>query len=145
MVRLNPIIQFQLHRVADFVLNEHLNGLFVGSRFVGIVFWNHNLSLRMRGVHEVGPAPLGVGGLDNIGVLLVVGLHLVGQSIGNVNVGQVNGDEERAVVVGRVSCRLLNITVARNADIKGAVLGRIIGVLEPHSTNKVKLFACCHP
>ena len=145
VVCLNPVVQFQLHRMADLVLNQHLNRLLVGGGFVGIVLRSHNFSFRMGSIDEVRPAPFGVGRLDNIGVLLVVGLHFVGQPVGNVDAGQVDGDEERAVVVGRVSCCLLNVAVAGHANVKGAVFGSVIGVLEPHGTHEVELFACSHP
>jgi len=34
---------------------------------------------------------------------LVIGLNFIGESIGNVNLGKVDGDEETAVVIGGVA------------------------------------------
>ena len=131
--------------MTDLVLHQHLNHLLVVRCLVGVFDGSNLLSFWVRCVNEIGPSPLGVGLLDMVGISFVVGLHLVGQTVRNVNGGQVNGDEERPVVVGRVPGRGLNVAVSRDSDVKGAVLWCIVRVLEPHGANKVNLFASGHP
>ena len=139
MVGFHPVVEFEFHRVANLVLDKHLNRLLVGRRLVRIVNRNDLLALGMRGVHEEGAPPFAVGLLDVVGVALVVGLNLVGEAISHVDGRKVDGDEERTVVVGGVPCRRLDVAVSRNANVKGAVLGGVVGVLEPHSAHEVKL------
>ena len=112
MVGFNPIVELQFHGVAHIVLDEDLDGLFDGSGFVSIVDWMHSHPLRSGGVDLVGSAPLGVGLLNVFGVAFVVSLHFVVQAVGDVDVGQVNGDEERTVVVGHIACGALHVAVS---------------------------------
>ena len=139
VVSFHPVVEFEFHRVANLVLDQHLDRLLVGCRLVRIVNWNDLLALRMRGVHEEGASPFAVGLLDVVGVAFVVGLNFVGEAVSHVDGREVDGDEERPVVVGGVPCRRLNIAVSRNANVKGAVLGGVVGVLEPHGAHEVEL------
>ena len=145
MVGLNPVVEFQLHGVANFVFNQDLNRLLVRGGFVRIVRRPNLLPFRMRSVNEVRALPLRVGLLNVVRVSFVVRLHLIGQAVRNVDCREVDGDEERAVVVGRVASRALDVPVSRNSDIKGAVFGGVIGVLEPHGTDKMQLVTSGHP
>ena len=112
VVGLDPVVEFEFHGVADLVVHEHLNRLLVAGGFVGVVDGCDLLALRVGGVNEEGASPFAVGLLDVIGVSFVVGLDLVGETVRNVNGGQVDRDEERTVVVGRVPSRALHVTVA---------------------------------
>ena len=145
VVSLHPVVEFQLHGVADLVLDEHLNHLLVGRCLIGVFDRCDLESFRMRSVHEVGAAPFDVGLLNMVGVSLVVGLHLVGQTVGHIDVGQVNRDKERAVVVGRVPGRGFNVAVSGDTNVKGAVFGSVFGVLEPHRAHEVDLFTRSDP
>ena len=145
VVSLHPVVEFQLHGMADLVFDEHLNHLLVGRCLIGVFDRCDLESFRMCSVHKVGATPFGVGLLNVVGVSLVVGLDLVGQTVGHIDVGQVDGDKERAVVVGRVPCRGFDVAVSGNANVKGAVFGSVIGVLEPHRTHEVELLARSDP
>ena len=145
VVGLNPVIEVEFHWMTNTVLNKDLNHLLVVRCFVGILHRSNLLALGVRGVHEVGAAPFGVGLLHMVGVSLVVGLNLVGQAVWNIDGRQVNGDKERTVVVGGVPGRAFHVAVSRNADVKRTVFGGIVGVLEPHGAHEVKLFTRRYP
>ena len=145
VVGFHPVVEFKFHRMANLVLNEYLDRLLVGRRLVRIINRDNLLALWMRGVHEEGAAPFAVGLLYVVGVALVVGLNLVGEAVRHVDGREVNRDEERPVVVGGVPCRCLDVAVSRNANVKGAVFGGVIGVLEPHGTHEVQLLSGSDP
>ena len=71
--------------MAHLVLDQHLDRLLVGRRFVRIVNGRNLLALGVRGVHEEGASPFAVGLLDVVGVSFVVGLNLVGEAVWNVD------------------------------------------------------------
>ena len=87
VVSLHPVIEFQFHGVANLVLNEDLNGLLVGGCLVSVVDRSDLFALWVRGVDKVGAAPFGVWLLNMVGVSLIVGLNLVRETVGHVDVG----------------------------------------------------------
>ena len=112
VVGFHPVIEFKLHGMANLVLDEHLDGLLVGRRFVSVVDRSNFHAFGVRSVDEVRASPFAVGLLHVVGIAFVVGLNFVGQPVGDVDGRKVDGDEERTVVVGGVPSRGFNVAVA---------------------------------
>ena len=72
-------------------------------------------------------------------IFLVVGLHLVGDAVWDVQVRHIDADEKRAVVVRSVPRGRFDVVVASDADVKGAVQRSVIRVHEPHGSREVEL------
>ena len=112
VVGFHPVIEFKLHGMANLVLDEHLDGLLVGRRFVSVVDRSNFHAFGVRSVDEVRASPFAVGLLHVVGIAFVVGLDFVGQPVGDVDGWKIDGDEERPVVVGGVPSRGLDVAVA---------------------------------
>ena len=112
VVGFDPIHQLEAHWVANIVIDKDLDFLLHACCFIALIFRSEIHSLRRSCVDLVGALPVAIGCHHMCWVAFVVGLHLVSQSIGNINFRQINADEECTIVVGGVPCGALNPSIA---------------------------------
>ena len=145
VVCFDPVHEFETHWVANLVIDKHLDFLLHTCSLIAIVFWCEIHSLRCCSIHLVGSLPITIGWHHMCWISLIVGLHLVGQPIWDINFRQVNADEEGTIVVRRVSRCTFNPAIARDSNVECAVLWSVFGVLEPHCTLEVERLTSSDP
>ena len=145
MICFNPIHEVKAHGMANVVIDHDLDFLLGACRLIAVVNRCVVHSLGRCSIDLVGALPIAVGSHHMGWFAFVVGLHLIGQAVWNINFWKVDADEERTVVVGRVAGCAFHPTVSGNANVKGAVFRCVFCVLEPHCSLEVEGFSCCNP
>ena len=145
VVGFDPIHQIEAHWVANIVVDEDLDFLLHARCFVTIILRSEVHSLRCGRIDLVGALPVAIGRHHMRWVSLIVGLHFVGESIGDIDFRQINAYEECTIVVGGVSCSALDPSIAGDPNIKSAVFWSVFCVLEPHCALEIQRFTCGNP